>query len=79
LRDDLSLTQGQLAKLVGVSQQQIAKLEDPAANPTLGTLDAIATKAGMRLTLSYEPLRTLPLGAEATIKHRTKRQTKVAR
>jgi antitoxin HicB len=76
LRDDLNLTQGQLAKLVGVSQQQIAKLEDPAANPTLGTLDAIATKAGVRLTLSYEPRQTLLARAEAAVRHRAKRKTK---
>jgi antitoxin HicB len=46
LREDLGLTQAQLAKRVGVSQQQVAKLENPAANPSLATLEAIAKGAG---------------------------------
>jgi antitoxin HicB len=46
LREDLGLTQAQLAKRVGVSQQQVAKLENPTANPSLATLEAIAKGAG---------------------------------
>jgi len=46
LREDLGLTQAQLAKRVGVSQQQVAKLENPAANPSLATLEAVAKGAG---------------------------------
>jgi transcriptional regulator with XRE-family HTH domain len=46
LREDLGLTQLQLARKVGVSQQQIAKLENPSANPSLATLEAIAKGAG---------------------------------
>jgi predicted RNase H-like HicB family nuclease/DNA-binding XRE family transcriptional regulator len=53
LRDELRLTQGQLAKRVGVSQQQIAKLENPDANPTIGTLEALAQNADARLTISF--------------------------
>lgn len=52
LRDELKMTQAQLAKRVGVSQQQIAKLENPDANPTIGTLEAIAQNADARLTVS---------------------------
>ena len=59
LRDSLGLTQAALAKRVGVSQQQIAKLENPDANPTISTLDAIASKADARLTVTIEgPRRT---------------------
>jgi len=46
LREDLGMTQAQLAKRVGVSQQQVAKLENPAANPSLATLEAVAKGAG---------------------------------
>ena len=49
LREDLGLTQEQLAKRVGVSQQQIAKLENPNANPCLATLEALAKGAGVAL------------------------------
>jgi predicted RNase H-like HicB family nuclease/DNA-binding XRE family transcriptional regulator len=51
-REDLGLTQAQLARRVGVSQQQIAKLEDPDANPTLATLEAVARGAGASLEVT---------------------------
>lgn len=57
LRAALGLTQGELAKRIGVSQQQIAKLENPDANPTIGTLAAIANKTNARLTVTLEPGR----------------------
>jgi antitoxin HicB len=46
LREDLGFTQRELATKAGVSQQQIAKLERPSGNPTIGTLEAIAKNAG---------------------------------
>jgi predicted RNase H-like HicB family nuclease/DNA-binding XRE family transcriptional regulator len=52
-RDELELTQGQLAKRAGVSQQQIAKLEDPDGNPTLATLEKIAAALGLRLEVTF--------------------------
>lgn len=52
-REELELTQGQLAKRAGVSQQQIAKLEDPDGNPTIATLEKIATALGLRLEMSF--------------------------
>ncbi len=48
-RQDRGLSQGALAELVGVSQQAVAKLEDPDANPTLGTLEKVATALEMDL------------------------------
>lgn len=51
LREDLGLTQRELATRLGVSQQQIAKLENPEGNPTIGTLEAIASKAGAQLVV----------------------------
>jgi transcriptional regulator with XRE-family HTH domain len=50
LREDLGLTQRELAGKTGVSQQQIAKLEKPSGNPTIGTLEAIARSSGAQLS-----------------------------
>jgi predicted RNase H-like HicB family nuclease/transcriptional regulator with XRE-family HTH domain len=50
LREDLGLTQRELAGKAGVSQQQIAKLEKPSGNPTIGTLEAIAKNSGAQLS-----------------------------
>lgn len=52
VRDELGLTQRELAARVGVSQQQIAKLENPDANPTLGTLEKVAEALGLRLDVT---------------------------
>src|SRR5690348_7514997 len=41
-RQDAGLTQSELATRVGVSQQQVAKLERPGANPSIATLKKIA-------------------------------------
>jgi predicted RNase H-like HicB family nuclease/DNA-binding XRE family transcriptional regulator len=41
-RHDRGLTQGQLAKIAGMQQQMIAKLESPKSNPTLDSLLRVA-------------------------------------
>jgi DNA-binding XRE family transcriptional regulator/predicted RNase H-like HicB family nuclease len=51
VRLDAGLTQSQLATRAGVSQQQIAKLERPGANPSIGTLRKVADALGARLEL----------------------------
>lgn len=43
------LTQQQLAERVGVTQQQIAKLESPGANPTLGGLVRVFGALGLQV------------------------------
>jgi transcriptional regulator with XRE-family HTH domain len=53
-RQDRDLSQNELAKLVGVSQQQIAKLEDPDANPGLDTIQKVAKALGLEVRLSLE-------------------------
>lgn len=53
-REAAGLTQAQLAKLAGVSQQAIAKLEHPDANPTLKTLQSVAQALGATLRVSIE-------------------------
>jgi antitoxin HicB len=55
LRDDLGLSQAEIAKRVGVSQQQIAKLERPASNPTLRTLVELTQKLGSRILIHVGP------------------------
>jgi len=51
-REDANLTQADLAQSIGISQQQVAKLEGPDANPTLDTLQRVAEGLGRRLHVS---------------------------
>lgn len=55
LRDRLALTQAELAKRVGVSQQQIAKLERASSNPTIRTLVELTDKVGGRVVIEITP------------------------
>ncbi len=50
-RQEAGLTQAELASRVGVSQQQMAKLERPGANPSVVTLRKVADALGMRIHL----------------------------
>ena len=50
-RQDAGLTQAELARRVGVSQQQVAKLERPGANPSIATLRKVTAALGVRLEL----------------------------
>lgn len=51
-RQAAKLTQAELAKASGVSQQQIAKLERPDENPTIGTIKKVASALGAHVELS---------------------------
>lgn len=51
-RQQLGLTQPQLATRIGVPQRQIAKVEDPLADPSLRTLEKVARALGLRLDVS---------------------------
>ncbi|HSM92780.1 MAG TPA: helix-turn-helix domain-containing protein [Anaeromyxobacteraceae bacterium] len=55
-RQDAGLSQAALARQLGVSQQAIAKVEHPDANPTLDTLLRVAAALGMSLSLSRQPV-----------------------
>lgn len=55
-RRELGMTQARLAKLTGIGQADISRIEGGRANPTLGTLAAIAHSLGFRLGLI--PLRS---------------------
>ena len=46
------LTQAEVAKLAGVSQQQVAKLERPGENPTIATLEKVTRALGATLDIS---------------------------
>src|SRR5215510_10764054 len=50
-REDAGLSQKQLGERAGVSQQQIAKLENPDENPTLETLESVGKALGLAVTL----------------------------
>lgn len=54
-RQDAGLSQAQLAQRVGVSQQQIAKLENPDENPTLGTVVKVFEALGLELAITVAP------------------------
>jgi transcriptional regulator with XRE-family HTH domain/predicted RNase H-like HicB family nuclease len=49
MREDLGLTQAELAKLAGVSQPAIAQLESPDSNPTIDTLSRVARAVGFEI------------------------------
>jgi DNA-binding XRE family transcriptional regulator/predicted RNase H-like HicB family nuclease len=53
-RQEAGLSQTEVAKRAGVSQQMISKLEDPDHNPTLETLEKVAQALGVRLRVSLE-------------------------
>jgi antitoxin HicB len=53
-RLDARLSQGELGKRAGVSQQQIAKLENPDENPSLETLAKAARALGLEVNVGFE-------------------------
>ncbi len=57
-RCDAGLTQAQLAKRIGVSQQQIARLEHPDYNPTLDTLEKVAAALGVQADFGMSQSRS---------------------
>ncbi len=62
-RQDAGLTQGELGKKVGVTQQQIAGLENPDANPSVETIRKVTDALGLEATLDVgrrAPLPPLP-------------------
>ena len=68
-RGDAGLTQAELAERAGVSQPAIAQIENPDANPTVGTLIKVADALGFRLRIE------LIRDAEATAAVTTPRTT----
>jgi predicted RNase H-like HicB family nuclease/DNA-binding XRE family transcriptional regulator len=62
-RASAHLSQQELAKRSGVSQQQIAKLERPGANPTLETIDKIARALRLHFDADFVAARARPPAA----------------
>lgn len=56
MRSEKGWSQAELAKRVGVSQQQIAKLEDPDANPTIETIMKVAQAFDMNLLVTFKKI-----------------------
>ena len=52
------LSQAQLARRLGISQPEIARLESPRSNPRLGTLLKAVAATGHRLEASLRPAPT---------------------
>lgn len=55
-RKNTGMTQKQLAEKTGINQADISKLEHGSGNPSLRTLQRLATGMGMRLKLEFEPV-----------------------
>jgi DNA-binding XRE family transcriptional regulator/predicted RNase H-like HicB family nuclease len=55
-RSEEGLTQTELGRRAGVTQQQIAKLEDPDENPSLETLEKVAHALGRGVHVTIESL-----------------------
>jgi transcriptional regulator with XRE-family HTH domain len=58
------LTQAQLARRMGTTQAVIARLESGRTKPSTRTLERLAEATGMRLRISFEPLKGLLLAEE---------------
>lgn len=52
-RKATGISQKQLAKLTGIHQADISKLENGSANPSLKTLQRIAAGMGMKLKIAF--------------------------
>jgi DNA-binding XRE family transcriptional regulator/predicted RNase H-like HicB family nuclease len=57
MRNERGWSQAETAKHVGVSQQQIAKLEDPDANPTIETMMKVAQAFDRNLLVTFKSNR----------------------
>ncbi len=55
----LRVTQSQLAELAGISKNTLYKIERGQANPTVETLDKIASTLGMEICLQVKKIQQL--------------------
>jgi DNA-binding XRE family transcriptional regulator len=59
-RDAAHMTQEDVAKAMGTSQEAIARLESGKSQPSTRTLQRFARATGMRLRISFEPENQRP-------------------
>ena len=52
------LTQKQLSEKTGITQGDISRLENGNANPSLRTLQRLAEGMGMKMDISFTPIKT---------------------
>lgn len=55
-RHDAGLTQKELSQLTGIAQGDISKLENGNANPSIRTLQRLASAMGMTLKVEFVPI-----------------------
>jgi DNA-binding XRE family transcriptional regulator/predicted RNase H-like HicB family nuclease len=73
-RAEASLTQAQLAEKVGMSQQQLARLESGDSNPTVKTISRVAEALGRQFVMSLErPARLIESRKHSRAKPPTQR------
>lgn len=74
-RAEASKTQAEFGKQLGMSQQQYAKLEGSGSNPTLGTVQRVAERAGVDLVLLLTPAHGSKRGSRGLYLKNRKRGT----
>lgn len=52
-RREKGITQKELSELTGIAQGDISKLENGSANPSVKTLERVATALGKRLKIEF--------------------------
>lgn len=52
-RNETGITQQQLSKLTGINQSNLSRIENGNGNPSLSTLQRIATAFGKKLSISF--------------------------
>jgi len=73
-RQARGLTQVQLARLAGVAQPSLARVESPGSNPTVATLEKIAAALGCRLEVALAPMPLrAPVPSPAALRSRPRR------
>lgn len=53
-RDEKKLTQKDLSDLTGITQSDISKIENGIGNPSIKTLDRLASAMGKKVVISFE-------------------------
>lgn len=63
-RKEQNMTQKQLADRTGIDQADISKIENGNANPSLKTLQRLASGMGMKMRVEFIPFRKHEVGLQ---------------